>query len=116
MELLSFLGFSQIWLNLRVDHRHFGYNTKLPEKHRLLVLAARPPVASACPFPARNPGWPDGPARFEPRLGSRLGSGLGSAVWSLLPLRGAASLLRARSLPLHDFLLSLHHFLERICS
>lgn len=38
---------------------------------------ARRPVGSACPFPARNSGWPDGPTRFEPRLGSRLGSGLG---------------------------------------
>jgi hypothetical protein len=28
-NLLSYLAFSQIWLNLPVDHSHFGCNTKI---------------------------------------------------------------------------------------
>jgi hypothetical protein len=31
-KLLSGLACSQIWLNLPLDHCHFGYNTKLPKK------------------------------------------------------------------------------------
>jgi hypothetical protein len=31
--LKSYLAYSQIWLNLLMDHRHFGYITKLtPQK------------------------------------------------------------------------------------
>jgi hypothetical protein len=30
--LLSYLAFSQIWLNLPTDDRHFGYITKLTPK------------------------------------------------------------------------------------
>jgi hypothetical protein len=30
--LLSYLVFSQTWLNLPMDHRHFGYITKLEKK------------------------------------------------------------------------------------
>jgi hypothetical protein len=29
--LVSYLASSQIWLNLPVDHCHFGYSTKLPK-------------------------------------------------------------------------------------
>jgi hypothetical protein len=34
-NLLSFLACSQIWLNLPVDHSHFGYITKLTPKETL---------------------------------------------------------------------------------
>ncbi len=32
IKLLPCLNFSQIWLNLPVDHHHFGYNTKLQKR------------------------------------------------------------------------------------
>jgi hypothetical protein len=32
-NLLSYLACSQIWLNLPVDHCHFGYNSALPKKN-----------------------------------------------------------------------------------
>jgi hypothetical protein len=31
-NLLSYLACSHIWLNLPVDHRHFGYNANSPQK------------------------------------------------------------------------------------
>jgi hypothetical protein len=34
-KLLSCLNFSQIWLNLPVDHHRFGYNTKLQKKKNI---------------------------------------------------------------------------------
>jgi 1,2-phenylacetyl-CoA epoxidase catalytic subunit len=34
-ELLSYLACSQIWLNLLVDHCHFGYITNATEKEWL---------------------------------------------------------------------------------
>jgi hypothetical protein len=32
--LFSYLAFSQTWLNLPMDHRHFGYITKLKKKNK----------------------------------------------------------------------------------
>ncbi len=32
--LLSYLACSQIWLNLHVNHHHFGYKTKLPPQKK----------------------------------------------------------------------------------
>jgi hypothetical protein len=53
-NLLSYLACNQIWLNLSVGHRHFGYNTKrkhtmTPEQkfrdpvHALLATQYLPP-------------------------------------------------------------------------
>jgi hypothetical protein len=39
IKILSYLAFSQIWLNLPLYHRHFGYNTKLPPEKALLRTA-----------------------------------------------------------------------------
>jgi hypothetical protein len=33
-NLLSYLACGQNWLNLPVDHHHFGYNTKLGKKKK----------------------------------------------------------------------------------
>jgi hypothetical protein len=33
-DLILILSFSQIWLNLLVNHHHFGYNIKLTPKKR----------------------------------------------------------------------------------
>jgi hypothetical protein len=37
-KLFLYLSCNQIWLNPRVDHLHFGYNTKLPKTTLLLTL------------------------------------------------------------------------------
>jgi hypothetical protein len=34
-KIFSDLACSQIWLHLPVNHRHFGYNTNLPQKKKL---------------------------------------------------------------------------------
>jgi hypothetical protein len=37
---VSYLACSQIWLNLPVDHCHFGYSTKLPTKKKNTTTTA----------------------------------------------------------------------------
>jgi hypothetical protein len=43
--LFSCLACNQIWLNLHVDHRHFGFITKLtPKKNTEIEIWVCPPV------------------------------------------------------------------------